>query len=235
MKKKLSALFVHLFTAIGVLLAFWALLLIIQGELQNSLFVMALAVIVDSLDGTLARRADVTTHTPFIDGALMDNISDYLNWVFIPVFWAYTFLGVPFIPGSAVLIASLFGFSHKEAKTEDHYFRGFPSYWNFVIFYLWLLDAEIWVSTSVLLILAILVLFPIKFVYPSRTSKWRKTTLVLAIPYAFIVIFMLFSLRETPFWLILTSFYYPVYYLIVSVLANSATVESESYQADTNI
>jgi len=226
MKKKLAALSVHLFTSVGVLLAFWAILLIIEGELQSSLFVMALAVIVDSLDGTLARRADVTTHTPFIDGALMDNISDYLNWVFIPVFWAYTFLDVPFLAVSAVLIASLFGFSHKEAKTEDHYFRGFPSYWNFVIFYLWLLDANVWVSTSVFLVLALLVLMPIKFIYPSRTAKWRRTTLLLAVPYAIIIIFMLFNLRETPLWLILLSFYYPFYYVVISVIANNSTLNS---------
>ncbi len=221
MKKKAAALAVHLFTAIGVLLAFWALLLIIQGELQHSLFVMALAVIVDSLDGTLARLADVSTNAPFIDGALMDNISDYLNWVFIPVFWAYMFLDVPFLAGTVVLIASLFGFSHNEAKTEDHYFRGFPSYWNFVVFYLYLLEADVWVSTTVLVILAVLVLVPIKFIYPSRTTTWRRTTLILAVPFACIIIFMLFTLRETPFWLVLLSFYYPVYYIAVSVMANN--------------
>jgi phosphatidylcholine synthase len=226
MYKKIAALSVHLFTAIGVLLAFWALLLIIQGELQNSLFVMALAVFVDSIDGTLARRADVSTYTHFIDGALMDNISDYLNWVFIPVFWAYLFLDVPFIAGSVVLISSLFGFSHKQAKTEDHFFRGFPSYWNVVILYLYVLGAEAWISVSVLLILAFLVLLPVKFVYPSRTLKWRKTTLLLAVPFACMIIFMLFHLRETPLWLTLISFYYPGYYVMVSVLANSSTVDS---------
>jgi phosphatidylcholine synthase len=223
MKKKLAALFVHLFTATGVLLAFWALLLIIQGEVQNSLFVMALAVIVDSLDGTMARYVDVSTHTPFIDGALMDNISDYLNWVFIPVFWAYMFLDVPFLAGSVVLIVSLFGFSHIQAKTEDHLFRGFPSYWSFVILYLYLLDANVLVSVSVLLILALLVLLPVKFIYPSRTPKWRTATLLLAVPFACIIIFMLFSLGDTPLWLILLSFYFPVYYVVVSVLANSSS------------
>jgi len=223
MKKKLAALLVHLFTAIGVFLAFWALLLIIQGEVQNSLFVMALAVIFDSLDGTMARHADVSTHAPFIDGALMDNISDYLNWVFIPVFWAYMFLDVPFLAGSVVLIVSLFGFSHKQAKTEDHFFRGFPSYWNFVILYLYVLGADMQVSVSVLLILAVLVLLPVKFVYPSRTPKLRSITLLLAVPFACILIFTLFNLRDTPLWLILLSFYYPVYYVVVSVLANKST------------
>jgi phosphatidylcholine synthase len=223
MYKKITALSVHLFTAIGVLLAFWALLLIVQGELQHSLFVMALAVIVDSIDGTLARRADVSTHASFIDGALMDNISDYLNWVFIPIFWAYIFLDIPFMAGAAVLISSLFGFSHKRAKTEDHFFRGFPSYWNIVILYLYILYADVWISVSVILALAILVLLPVKFVYPSRTLVRRKMTLLLSIPFACMIIFMLFYLRETPLWLTLASFYYPVYYIMVSVLANNST------------
>jgi len=220
MYKKLIALSVHLFTAIGVLLAFWSLLLIIQGELQNSLFVLAFAVIVDSLDGTLAREADVSTHLPTIDGALMDNITDYLNWVFIPVFWAFTFLDLHFLAGSAILITSLFGFSHTQAKTDDDFFRGFPSYWNFVIFYLYLLGADAWVTDTIMLIFAGLVLVPIKLVYPSRTPEWRRTTILLSIPYSIMIFIMLYYLRETPFWLLLASFYYPVYYVVISFIAN---------------
>lgn len=220
MYKKLIALSVHLFTAIGVLLAFWALLLIVQGELQYSLFVLAFAVIVDSLDGTLAREADVSTHTPSIDGALMDNITDYLNWVFLPVFWAYTFLDLHFMVGSAVLITSLFGFSHKQAKTDDDFFRGFPSYWNFVIFYLYLLSAAPWVTDTIMLIFAVLVLVPVKLIYPSRTPEWRRTTILLSIPYAIMIFTMLYYLKETPFWLLLASFYYPVYYVVISFIAN---------------
>ena len=220
MYKKLIALSVHLFTAIGVLLAFWALLLIVQGELQYSLFVLAFAVIVDSLDGTLAREADVSTHTPAIDGALMDNITDYLNWVFLPVFWAYTFLDLHFMVGSAVLITSLFGFSHKQAKTDDDFFRGFPSYWNFVIFYLYLLSAAPWVTDTIMLIFAVLVLVPVKLIYPSRTPEWRRTTILLSIPYAIMIFTMLYYLKETPFWLLLASFYYPIYYVVISFIAN---------------
>lgn len=217
MNKKIIALSVHLFTALGAVLAFWSLLLIVQGELQTSLFVMALAVIVDSLDGTFARQADVKTHASYIDGALMDNITDYMNWVLIPVFWAYTFLNLPFYAGAAVLGTSLLGFSHKDAKTDDNFFRGFPSYWNFVILYLYILGADSQVSAFVMLTLAIMVLVPVKFIYPSRTAKWRKTTLLLAIPFSIMIILMLYYLQETPLWLTLTSFYYPVYYVAVSV------------------
>jgi len=221
MKKKIIALSVHLFTAIGTVLAFWALLLIVRDELRYSLFVMALAVIVDSLDGTLARQADVSTHAPSIDGALMDNITDYLNWVFIPVFWAYTFLDLPFPGAAAVLITSLFGFSHKQAKTDDNYFRGFPSYWYFVILYLYILRADVWVSLSVMLLFAVMVLVPVKFIYPSRTPEWRKTTIALSIPFAIMLLIMLYYLRETPLWLTLASFYYPVYYVIISILTSN--------------
>lgn len=217
MNRKIFALSVHLFTAIGSILAFWALLLIIRGEPQYSLFVLALAVIIDSVDGTLARKADVTTYAPYIDGALMDNIADYLNWVLLPVLWAYTFLDIPFFAGSVVLFMSLLGFSHKQAKTEDNFFRGFPSYWNIVILYLYVLGANSWISAAVMLILAIMVIVPVKFIYPSRTSKWKKPTLLLSIPYTVIIFIMLYLLRETPFWLTLTSFYYPVYYVAVSI------------------
>jgi len=220
MQKKLIALSVHLFTAIGVLLAFWSLLLIVEGELQKSLFLLAFAVIIDSLDGTLAREANVSTHTPSIDGALMDNITDYINWVFIPVFWAYTFMNLHFLVGAAILITSLFRFSHKQAKTDDDFFRGFPSYWKFVIFYLYLLGIDGGIANSILLILAILVLVPVKLIYPSRTPEWRKTTILLSIPYAIVIFIMLFYLRETPFWLIMASFYYPVYYVVISFIAN---------------
>lgn len=216
MNKKILALSVHLFTAIGSILAFWSLLLIVQGDLQTSLFVMALAVVIDSVDGTLARKADIKTYAPYIDGALMDNIADYLNWVFLPVFWAYTFLEIPFFAGSVVLFLSLLGFSHKQAKTDDNFFRGFPSYWNIVILYLYLLGANAWVSAAFMLILAILVILPVKFLYPSRTPKWKKTTLLLSIPYVIIIFFMLYHLRETPFWLTLASFYYPAYYIAAS-------------------
>jgi len=224
MQKKLIALSIHLFTAIGVLLAFWSLLLIVQGELQKSLFVLAFAVIIDSLDGTLAREANVSTHAPSIDGALMDNITDYINWVFIPVFWAYTFMDLHFLVGSAILMTSLFGFSHKQAKTDDDFFRGFPSYWKFVIFYLYLLGIDGWIANSILLILSILVLVPVKLIYPSRTPDWRKTTILLSIPYLIMIFIMLYLLKDTPFWFILASFYYPVYYVIISFVANNKKV-----------
>jgi len=174
MTDKILALSVHLFTATGALLALWALILIVEGEAQLSLILLAIAALIDAVDGTFARRVDVSKHIPQIDGALLDNIVDYLTWVFLPVAWAYYFLDLHFLAGAAVLTCSLFGFSHKQAKTEMNFFRGFPSYWNLVVFYLYLLSATPLITTLVMLILAALVLVPINFVYPSLTEQWRR-------------------------------------------------------------
>jgi len=218
MKHKITALAVHLFTAIGAILAFWAIILIMRGDAGGSLLVLALAAVVDSVDGTLARRAEVKTHAPHIDGALLDNIVDYLSWVFLPVIWALIFLDVPFWAGSIVLVASLFGFSNTQAKTGDNFFMGFPSYWNVVILYLYVLGAGSMISTLVMLALAVLVFSPIKFIYPSRTAKWQKATLLLSVPYGLLLLVMLIYLQQTPHWITLLSFYYPIYYVGISVM-----------------
>jgi phosphatidylcholine synthase len=218
MTDKFKALSVHLFTATGALLALWALMLIVEGDAQLSLILLAIAALIDSVDGTLARRVNVSKHIPQIDGALLDNIVDYLTWVFLPVVWAYYFLDLPFLAGAAVLICSLFGFSHKQAKTDANFFRGFPSYWNFVVFYLYVLSATPLITTMVMVLLAALVLAPINFVYPSLTEQWRRLTLLLSVPYSLMIIFMLIWLDETPLWFTVLSFYYPVYYIIISWL-----------------
>lgn len=225
MRSKIAALSVHLFTASGALLAFWALVLIVDGNVQSSLIVLALAALIDSVDGTLARKIDVRTHTPHIDGALLDNLVDYLTWVFLPIAWAYYFLNIHFLIVAAVLISSLFGFSHKQAKTEDHFFRGFPSYWNFVVLYLYVLSAGPVISSLILLTFSALVLTPVKFVYPSRTKRWKKITLILFIPYALMLGAMLIYLDNTPSMVTVLSFYYPLYYIGISILLSRSNRE----------
>lgn len=222
MYSKIAALSVHLFTATGVLLAFWALILIINGNVQGSFVVLALAALIDSVDGTLARKVNVTANASDIDGALLDNIVDYLTWTFLPVVWAYYFLDIPFLIGAVVLISSLFGFSHKQAKTEDHFFKGFPSYWNFVVLYLYVLSADPVISSLVLLTLSVLVFAPVKFIYPSRTERLRNATLILFIPYALMLVTMLIYLNDTPLTVIVFSFYYPLYYVGVSILLSKS-------------
>ncbi len=217
LKQKLLSYAIHLLTASGVVLAFWAVFLIMQGDAANAFRVLALAALVDSIDGTLARRVDVRRYTPHIDGDLLDNLVDYLTWVFLPLLWAWTFLDVPFLVCAAAMLCSMLGFAHKHAKTEDHFFRGFPSYWNLVVLYLFLLDAGAATSSVVVLILAAMVLTPVKLVYPSRTPALQKTTLLLSVPYIIMLGVMLFYFEATPVWIVYLSLYYPLYYTVISL------------------
>ena len=215
--KKGLAIAVHVLSTSGVALAFGAIMLIMKDDAVNAFRLLALAALIDSIDGTLARWVDVGRYTPEIDGSLIDNLVDYLTWVFVPMIWAWNFLEIHWVICVAVMFSSMLGFSHVRAKTPDHFFRGFPSYWNIVILYLFILDAGTQMVSLVLIVLAVLVLVPVKFIYPSRTLVMQKTTLVLSVPYLVMLVFMLGYFEATPIWLVLVSLYYPVYYLMVSL------------------
>ena len=134
---------VHLLTASGAAVGLAALLETARGDPRSALLWMLVALVIDSVDGTLARRADVERVVPRIDGRRLDDIVDYLNYVIVPVFFlAWSGRIDPLVLAGAPVLASAYGFSQTEAKTEDGYFLGFPSYWNVVALYAFLLDVS---------------------------------------------------------------------------------------------
>lgn len=160
---------VHLLTASGGALGLFALIAISTDRLAVAVHLMLAALVVDSVDGTLARAARVETHVPGIDGRRLDDIVDYLNYVIVPVFflWAGGFVAHPAWLVAPVL-ASAIGFARVDAKTEDDFFLGFPSYWNVLAIYLWLFDLGPAVSTIWIVGLSIAVFVPLKYLYPSK-------------------------------------------------------------------
>ena len=135
---------VHLFTASGAVAGLLACDRIAANDFRGAFILMAIAIVIDSADGTLARLVKVRERIPFFDGALLDNIVDYFNYVAVPLFLMlragllpHTAIG--FFAGSIAVLASAYGFSRDDAKTDDHYFLGFPSYWNLVALYLFCL------------------------------------------------------------------------------------------------
>src|SRR5688500_11111954 len=141
---------------------------------------------VDATDGVLARAARVSVRLPWFDGAKLDDIADYLAYVFVPALFVWRALLVPdawTIPvAAAMLLASAYGFNRDDAKTEDHFFTGFPSYWNIVVFYLLLAGLPSTVNAAILVALALLVFVPIKYIYPSRTPRSEEHTSELQSP-----------------------------------------------------
>jgi phosphatidylcholine synthase len=172
---------VHAFTASGGVVGLLALLASGAGDLRAAALLMLAALAIDSVDGTLARAARVTEVLPGIDGRRLDDIVDYLNYVVVAaVFMVAAGRVVHWSVAAAPVLASAYGFAQTDAKTDDHFFLGFPSYWNVVALYLWALDASAGAGTLVVLALAAAVFVPIKYVYPSRMPVLRRTTNVAA-------------------------------------------------------
>jgi phosphatidylcholine synthase len=177
---------------------------------------------VDGTDGMLARHLQVKRWIPWFDGALLDNIVDYLTYVFTPMvlLWSTGYLGSgrsATVLAVMPLLVSAYQFCRVDAKTADHLFLGFPSYWNVVAFYVIVLDLGV-ASTAVLLtVCAVLVFIPVGYVYPSRTGTLRGLTLALTTVWLVSYAVLLNQVSSPdPIWLTI-SLAYVVYYVALSL------------------
>ena len=186
---QMRALFVHLFTATGAVLAMLAMLAAVEEKWDLMFLWLVIAFFVDGIDGPLARKYDVKTNAPEFDGVLMDLIIDYLTYVFIPAFALFTSGLMDGWSGWAMIIiitfASVMYFSDTRMKTKDNSFKGFPGCWNMLVLVLFALQPQWWVSLIVVTILAAAMFLPIKFVHPVRTERWRPVTLPMALAWTF--------------------------------------------------
>jgi phosphatidylcholine synthase len=179
MQKRTSifAWMVHGLTASGALLAFLAFVAMEQAEWRLALCWLAAALIVDGIDGPLARLVDVKRNTPRIDGNTLDLVVDYLTYVFLPTIFIYRAGLIP-APLALLLVAliqfsSLYHFARLDLKTADNYFVGFPAMWNIVAFYLFLVQPGTAVGAVVVVVLATLSFMPVYFVHPVRVREFR--------------------------------------------------------------
>lgn len=215
---------VHLYTASGAVVAFFGLAAVADGRYPAAFFWMVVATAVDATDGVFARMARVKERLPAIDGARLDDIVDYLSYVLLPMFLLHHSGALPAGWGiavvAAVLISSAFGFVAADAKTDDHFFTGFPSYWNIVALYLHILRFDPIANAAVLLVLCALVFVRVGYVYPTRTPVLRLPTILLGVVYGVLVIAMIRLLPDVPRWLVAISFVYPIYYVALSIALN---------------
>ena len=220
-----SAWLVHLYTASSAVFAFLALTRIFYDRYPDAFFWLFLAVFVDATDGVLARRARVAERLPWFNGSKLDDIVDYLTYVFVPAFFIWHALLVPdiwAIPIAALmLLSSAYGFNREDAKTTDHFFTGFPSYWNVVAFYLYVAQWPPALNAAILLICVALVFVPIGYVYPSRTPVLQVPTLVLGAVWGVLMIAMLFQAPDVSRAIFLLSFVFPLYYVVLSLVLHA--------------
>ncbi len=178
----LRAAAIDAYTASGTVLALLIVVAAIDGDEVRALWLGLVALVIDGTDGMLARRFKTPSESPSFDSARLDDIVDYLTYVFAPI---VLLLQGGYLPegttGTVVaalpLLASCYQFCRTDAKTADHLFRGFPSYWNVVAFYVVTLDVSPTSTSIVLLTCVALVPVPLGYVYPSRTVAFRSLTL----------------------------------------------------------
>jgi phosphatidylcholine synthase len=173
---------VHALTASGAVIGAVALLAIAAGDLAQAAVLMLVALVIDSVDGTLARAARVHDVLPSFDGRRLDDMVDYLNYVIVPaVFMVWSGGVLSWHWAAFPILASAYGFSQDDAKTDDDFFLGFPSYWNVIAIYLWLFGTPAVAGTALVTVFAALVFVPFKYLYPSKMPVFRKATAAAAL------------------------------------------------------
>jgi phosphatidylcholine synthase len=215
-----AAWLVHLYTGSSAIFGLWAIVAAIQLEFRLAIYLMLLTLVIDSTDGALARLVDVRRRIPWFDGRRLDDICDYFTYVLVPAIFLIQADLLPHPAWVAVpVLASAYGFSRDDSKTEDHFFLGFPSYWNVVAIYLYLFEVDASLALWIVLGFSAAVFVPLKYVYPSRTRALRP--LSVSVVFVWICSFSWIAVRvdPDPFWVRVTLFG-PAYYVGASLFLN---------------
>jgi phosphatidylcholine synthase len=174
---------VHVLTASGAALAFLALKAAADGRWSAMFVWLGIALIVDAVDGPLARTFRIGDTLPRWSGETLDLVVDFLTYVFVP---AYAIAGSGLLPapvdvatGVAIVLTSALYFADRRTKTHDNYFRGFPALWNCAAFYLLLLRPPSWLTAAIIVLLLVLTFVPFPFLHPLRVKRLRSLNIVL--------------------------------------------------------
>ncbi len=215
MRAKAKALGVHLLTASGAVFAMLAMLAAAKLQWDVMFLWLVVALIVDGIDGPLARRYDTKTHAPEYDGALMDLIIDYLNYVFVPAYALFVSGQLEGWTGWFAIIiityVSAMYFSDTRMKTKDNSFSGFPACWNMVILVIFALKPNFWIATAIIAVLTVAMIMPLKFIHPVRTERWRPVSLLVVVAWIGLAFIAAWKNFDHPAWvstgLLVTSAY----------------------------
>jgi phosphatidylcholine synthase len=179
--REARAFAVHVFTATGAALALAALVCAVRGQWAAMFACLGVALIVDGIDGTIARTLKVAEVLPRWSGDVLDLVVDFVTYVFVP---AYAIAAGGLLPdalalpaGIAIVVTGALYFADRQMKTADNYFRGFPTLWNAAAFYLFLLKPAPWLAAAIVAALAVATFLPFKFLHPMRVTRLRAVTL----------------------------------------------------------
>lgn len=217
-----AAFSVHIFTACGAGCALLALMAAAAGAWTRMFVWLGVAVIIDGVDGTFARRLRVAERLPRWSGDTLDFVVDFASYVFVP---AYAMVTSGLLPPSVALglglIVTVTGtlyFADRWMKTSDSYFRGFPALWNVAAFYLFVLKPPPWLGAVAIAVLAAATFAPIHFVHPVRVPRWRRLNLAALLIWAALALSALAQNLDPPAWIAAALAAIAVYFVIVGML-----------------
>jgi phosphatidylcholine synthase len=180
---KPAAWAVHLLTASGAAFGFAAAVAAGKGDWRMLYICLGIALVIDGIDGPIARRLNVRRRLPWFDGAALDFVVDYTNYVFVPAL-ALALCGLltePFATAAGIVVAVIGAlyFADTRMKTPSQAFRGFPAIWNVLIFLLMVFRLPEWVTLAVIIAAALLTFAPVEFIHPVRVQRLRPLTLAM--------------------------------------------------------
>src|SRR6201997_1196227 len=199
-----AAFAVHVFTACGAGCALLALTAAVSGQWAAMFVWLGIALCIDGIDGTFARRLQVAKLLPRWSGDVLDLVVDILNYVFVP---AYALAASGLLPppaavplGLLIVVTGALYFADRLMKTSDYYFRGFPALWNVAAFYLFVLRPEPWAGAVAIVALAVLTFVPFHVVHPLRVPRWRLLNLAGVVLWGVLALVALAQNLDPPAW-----------------------------------
>jgi phosphatidylcholine synthase len=223
---RVRAFAVHVLTASGAALALLALIFAVGGHWAVMFLTLGAALIIDGIDGPLARAANVSEVLPRWSGDTLDLVVDFTTYVFVPAYaiaasgLVPTFLAIP--AGLVVVVTGALYFADRDMKTRDNHFRGFPAVWNLVAFYLYVLQPSAWAGALMIAIFAVLTFVPVKFVHPLRVRSLRVLNIVVMLVWAVLAALAVAQNLNVDTWIVIGLCLIAVYFLGAGLIPRRA-------------
>lgn len=214
--EKLLAWGVHLYTALGGVAGFFALCASVNENYIVAFSLLLLSSAIDATDGLIARLVDVKRTLPSFDGSMLDNVIDIFTYAWLPLFIIAQITSFSLIVMVLPVLASLYAYGQVNMKTEDNYFLGFPTYWNIIALYFYLLGIDGLLGIAILFIFTLLTFIPTKYLYPSKHSNkfYRLFFMLGGAIWVLLICYILVVPNST---LTHLSLFYPLSYLCLSL------------------
>ena len=193
------SILVHLLTGFGIVAGFFALIAVMNNNQKEAFLWLGCAFLIDSVDGSLARKFNVKKNLPHIDGKMLDSIIDFFNYVIIPSVMIYWFRYVPdqfilLIPVILIFI-SIYSYVNLNILTNDNYYNGFPAIWNVIVLYFYIFGTSQNFNLIFLILLILLKFSPLKCIHPLRVKKFKSLSILFAI-FWFITSILLILIKD---------------------------------------